>query len=433
VTYSWTGPNGFTSSQQNPAVCDSGTYTVTVATGEGCSGSATAHVSIVIPTIAPCGSGGPITSGFELDGDAFATSPNPPDDWDLVFGGTSGATLTTGVVNDFPSKSDDYFQIGTKDQDDVTSWRYNIQSTPDKDDILHGGAAQYGGLLYFFGDRFDVSGDAQIGFWFLKDTVNVVVPGSTFTGKHSVGDLLVLSNFIKGGGTPVIFAYEWVGSGGSDGALNKLTLSASNSFATVNSTAKSSPWPFQAKGRVPANQFPAGAFFEGGIDLGCLTGAGVSGCFSNFILETRTSASVTAALKDFLIGRFSASGAARVATVLKDTEGQLSPEASQPAAAAPIEFALQQTLPNPFRVSTVISYGLPEASSVSLKVFNVLGQQVATLVSGAVGPGYHSVSWNARDQANRPVAAGMYFYRLEAMGVKTGASHMQMRKMLLLK
>ena len=224
-----------------------------------------------------------------------------------------------------------------------------------------------------------------------------------------------------------------MGSGGSDGALNKLTLSASNSFATVNSTAKSSPWPFQAKGRVPANQFPAGAFFEGGIDLGCLTGAGVSGCFSNFILETRTSASVTAALKDFLIGRFSASGAARVATVLKDTEGQLSSGTSQPEAALPIEFSLQQTLPNPFRVSTVIAYGLPEASSVSLKVFNVLGRQVATLVSGAVGPGYHSVSWNARDQANRPVAAGMYFYRLEAMGVKTGASHVQMRKMLLLK
>ena len=437
ATYSWTGPNGFTSSEQNPAVCDSGTYTVTATTTAGCTGSASAHVDFVIPVIAACGSSGPITDGFELDGDAFAASPNPPgDDWDLVFGGTSGAQLTTGVVSDFPSKKDDYFQIGTKDQDDATSWRYNVQSTPDKDDILHGGAAQYGSRLYFFGDRFDVSGDAQIGFWFLKDTVNVVVPGSTFTGKHSVGDLLVLSNFVKGGGTPVIFAYEWVGSGGSDGPLNKLTLSASNSFATVNSTAKPSPWPYKAKGRVPDNQIPPGAFFEGGIDLGCVTGAGVSACFSNFILETRSSASVTASLKDFLIGRFSADGAVRVATTLtteQAVEPLRSPEAPQAAAALPIKFALERSYPNPFHSSTAIRYALPEASTVRLEVFNVLGQRVATVVSGPVGAGYHSATWNARDQLGRPVSAGVYFYRLEATGLETRTSHQQLRKMLVVK
>jgi hypothetical protein len=434
VTYSWTGPNGFSSTEQNPAVCDSGNYTVTVTTSFGCTNTASAHVSITIPTIAPCGSGGPITSGFELEGDAVAEGANPPDDWDLFISGTGGSTLTTGIVDDFPSNADDYFKIGTKDLTDVTSWRYGIQSVPDKDDILHGGAAQYGGLLYFFGDRYDVSGDAQIGFWFLKDTVDIVVPGSTFTGQHHVGDLLILSNFVKGGGSPVIFAYEWVGSGGSDGALDKLTLSSSNSFATVNSTAKPSPWPFQAKGKVPANQYPPGAFFEGGIDLGCLTGAGVSGCFSNFILETRSSASVTASLKDFLIGHFSANASAIVATGLKrGNEGQLQPEAPHPTAAAlPIEFALR-SFPNPFRGSTVIRYALPEASTVSLKVFNVLGQQVATLVSGTVGPGYQSMNWNARNHAGQQVPAGIYFYRLEATGLETRTIHKQTRKMQLLK
>ncbi|TMQ68392.1 MAG: T9SS type A sorting domain-containing protein [Candidatus Eisenbacteria bacterium] len=438
VTYSWSGPNGFTSTQQNPAVCDSGTYTVTVTTSDSCTNSATAKVIIVNPTLGSCGSGGPIASGFELDGDAFAVAPNPPDDWSLVFSGTSSATFTTGVVNDFPSKKDDYFVIGTKDLDDATSWRYNIQSTPDKDDILHGGAAQYGSRLYFFGDRFDVSGDAQIGFWFLKDTVNVVVPGSTFTGKHSVGDVLVLSNFVTGGGAPVIFAYEWVGSGGSDGSLNKLTLSAANSFAIVNTSSKPSPWPFQAKGKAPANQFPPGAFFEGGVDLACLTGPGISACFSNFLLETRSSQSVTASLKDFLIGRFSVSAAANVATALKsgETEGQLqsaAPEASHPTAAAlPIEFSLQQNFPNPFRQNTVIRYALPEASTVSLKVFNVLGQEVATLASGTMSPGYHSMEWNARDRAGRPVRAGMYFYRMDATGLKTGTFH-QLRRMVLIK
>jgi hypothetical protein len=441
ATYSWTGPGGFTSSEQNPAVCDSGTYTVTATTAQGCTGSASAHVGFVIPVIAACGSSGPITDGFELDGDALAASPNPPgDDWDLVLGGTSGAQLTTGIVSDFPSKKDDYFQIGTKDLDDVPSWRYNIQSTPDKDDILHGGAAQYGSMLYFFGDRFDVSGDAQIGFWFLKDTVNVVVPGSTFTGKHSVGDLLVLSNFVKGGGTPVIFAYEWVGGGGSDGPMNKLTLSASNSFATVNSTTIPSPWPYKAKGRVPDNQIPPGAFFEGGLDLGCLTGAGVSACFSNFVLETRSSASVTASLKDFLIGRFSADGglklatATAMATALEQIDDPLqSPEVPQTAAALPVKFALERSYPNPFRGSTALRYALSEASTVRLEIFNVRGQRVATLVNGPMGRGYHSVNWNAQDQAGRPVSAGVYFYRLEATGLETGTPHQQLRKMLVIK
>ena len=436
VTYSWTGPNGFTSTLQNPTVCDSGTYNVTATTTTGgCTGTASAHVSIVIPVIAACGSGGPITNGFELDGDAFASPSVAGDDWDIVVGGTSSATMTTGLVSDFPSKADDYFQIGTKDLDNVPAWHYNVQSTPDKDDILHGGAAQYGGLLYFFGDRYDNSGDAQIGFWFLQDTVNVIVPGSTFTGQHRLGDLLVLSNFTNGGAQPVIFAYEWVGSGGSDGSLNKLTLNASNSFATVNSTTKPSPWTFKAKGKATANTFPPGTFFEGGIDLGCLTGAGVSACFSNFILETRSSASVTASLKDFLIGHFTVEAAvlANRVSARGGTEAQ-SPEALQPAAEAlPIEFTLGRATPNPFRGSTDIGYALPEASTVSLRVFNVLGQHVATLVSGPVTPGYHSVNWNGRDHTGRPVPAGIYFYRLQATGLNTGTSHEQLKKMLMIK
>src|SRR6185503_835004 len=110
------------------------------------------------------------------------------------------------------------------------------------------------------------------------------------------------------------------------------------------STSKPSPWPYQAKGKPAANTFPAGAFFEGGIDLGCLTGAGVSACFSNFILETRSSASVTASLKDFLIGHFSAEAAGVIAL---PNRGEARLEASNPTAAArPIEFALMRALPN---------------------------------------------------------------------------------------
>jgi len=127
-----------------------------------------------------------------------------------------------------------------------------------------------------------------------------------------------------------------------------------------------------------------------------------------------------------------------VATALNsgEAEGQLqseAPEASHPTAAAlPTEFALQQNFPNPFGESTVIRYALPEASTVSLKVFNISGQEVATLASGTMSPGYHSMEWQARDHSDRPVAAGMYFYRMDATGLKTGTFH-QLRKMVLIK
>jgi hypothetical protein len=265
--------------------------------------------------------------------------------------------------------------------------------------------------------------------------VNVIVPGSTFTGQHRVGDLLVLSNFIKGGGTPVIFAYEWVGSGGSDGALNKLTLSAANSFAIVNTVAKPSPWPYQAKGRVAANQFPAGAFFEGGIDLSCLTGAGVSPCFSNFLLETRSSQSVTASLKDFLIGRFSAGASAGIAQTPASAGEAANPGVGEKTLGAriPEGYALHANYPNPFNPTTRIQFDMPEASTVRLTIFNVLGQEIATLVNGEINAGFQQVEWNTENSNGRSVPSGIYMYRIDATSLTSGREFHDVKKMVLMK
>jgi hypothetical protein len=79
----------------------------------------------------------------------------------------------------------------------------------------------------------------------------------------------------------------------------------------------------------------------------------------------------------------------------------------------PGEFVLLQNYPNPFNPSTTISFDLPTRSQVTLKILNVLGQEVATLVDGEVQAGRHEVLWNA---AQNP--SGVYFYRLTAYGAE---------------
>lgn len=89
---------------------------------------------------------------------------------------------------------------------------------------------------------------------------------------------------------------------------------------------------------------------------------------------------------------------------------------------APMSFALEQNFPNPFNPSTGIRYQLPSQSHVTLKVFDVLGREVATLVNEIMPAGTYEAIWDASGNAS-----GTYIYRLEA------GSFIQNRKMLLLK
>ncbi len=78
---------------------------------------------------------------------------------------------------------------------------------------------------------------------------------------------------------------------------------------------------------------------------------------------------------------------------------------------------LHQNAPNPFNPRTTIAFTLGEASPVTLRVYDVGGRLVATLLDGVgFGPGRHEASWNGRDDAGRAVAAGTYFYRVDAKG-----------------
>jgi hypothetical protein len=78
----------------------------------------------------------------------------------------------------------------------------------------------------------------------------------------------------------------------------------------------------------------------------------------------------------------------------------------------PARFALRQNYPNPFNPSTTIEYVLPKTARVTLKLYNLQGAEVATLVDWVEQPGEKSVVWDARDKNGRQVPTGVYVYRL---------------------
>ncbi len=96
-------------------------------------------------------------------------------------------------------------------------------------------------------------------------------------------------------------------------------------------------------------------------------------------------------------------------------------------AETPETFALKQNYPNPFNPQTRIVFALPEASSVRLTVYDVLGREVATLASGRRAAGTYTATWDGRTATGTPAPSGVYLYRIEA------GSFVQTRRMTLLK
>ncbi|MFH0881981.1 MAG: T9SS type A sorting domain-containing protein, partial [bacterium] len=95
--------------------------------------------------------------------------------------------------------------------------------------------------------------------------------------------------------------------------------------------------------------------------------------------------------------------------------------------ALPKRFALYPNYPNPFNPDTQIRFELPESVPVKLVIYNVLGQQVRSLVNRRMQPGSHTVMFDGRSNDGIPLASGVYFYRLEA------GRFVKNRKMVLLK
>jgi hypothetical protein len=93
----------------------------------------------------------------------------------------------------------------------------------------------------------------------------------------------------------------------------------------------------------------------------------------------------------------------------------------------PIKNILGTNYPNPFNPSTIIKFGLKKEVKVRIAMYNIRGQKVKTLVNDIMPAGYHQVIWNGKNENNRPVSSGVYFYMMEA------GNYTKIRRAILLK
>ena len=265
-------------------------------------------------------------------------------DWDTL-NGTKTANSNTpatacagdsGTINAYvfltgDSNEKNFQTGGSKDPQDTSAWKWTNSSTPDKDTLTHGYAISYNApasdgshkILAFGAERFAVNGDANIGAWFFQQPVAPNSSGS-FDGVHTNGDVFAVSAFTNGGGHPQLDVYEWDSSCdrsnypspapvGNCAATNlRLLFSGAGTglcsndpgCATVNGDPITPSWPYATKFGGGAT-VPVNGFFEGGFDLTAVFPTGTPlPCFSSFLIDTRSSQSPTAVLKDFLSGNF---------------------------------------------------------------------------------------------------------------------------------
>ena len=268
------------------------------------------------------------------------------DNWNDLNGPprTLGHADETAFVNG--SSENFLFKQGTKDTQDVSAWNFSPdQKAPPKDTFNFAYSAGYTApttndfVLVFGGDRAAPNGDANIGMWLLQATVVPCVAGGisaisntidpncngiaagSFSGKHFDHDIFVTSAFTNGGTAPFLNIYDWDSACSSlknpaknpkigDCADTNLRLLGTASTPTslcgdtnsgcgiVNSVTTHSTW----EGAIASP-----LYFGGGIDVSAalaIAGVGHAPCFASFELETRSSQSSGAELKDFVVGGF---------------------------------------------------------------------------------------------------------------------------------
>jgi hypothetical protein len=121
----------------------------------------------------------------------------------------------------------------------------------------------------------------------------------------------------------------------------------------------------------------------------------------------------------YALDYYSAVDSAKAAPVVTDVQSKITD--------GPVKYELEQNYPNPFNPTTTIKFRISSPGFVTLKIYDILGREVASLVNQNKKAGNYAVTWNGRNEFNYAVASGIYFYRLHAN------NFVQTKKMIMLK
>jgi hypothetical protein len=97
----------------------------------------------------------------------------------------------------------------------------------------------------------------------------------------------------------------------------------------------------------------------------------------------------------------------------------------------PVKTELSGNYPNPFNPETTISYSLKEDTKVSISIYNIKGQKIRSLINGQIQAGYHTVTWNGKNESGENVSSGIYFSIFDV--VSKEKDYTSVKKMILLK
>ncbi len=258
------------------------------------------------------------------------------DDWDDIYNAT-GHALRSAFIVDSAVADKTVFDGGVKDTQSLDKWTCKTAGVQDKSNILHAYGATYSsaGDLFFYGgaDREGNLGDSNMGVWLFQGPVSCVSNGAStpFIGTHIDGDLLLVAEFDNGGRVEKVVVYRWSDpdripqSGDECLGGDKGDCSDPGVPAFVGQNCNDALPGDKVCGRTnPVSSINAAwrpniakqSFYETGINLtASIQGVG---CFANAIIETRSSTSLTAQLKDFVSLDLSTCG---TLTVEKETIG----------------------------------------------------------------------------------------------------------------
>jgi hypothetical protein len=129
--------------------------------------------------------------------------------------------------------------------------------------------------------------------------------------------------------------------------------------------------------------------------------------------------------KDLILGSDEEGG---LFILKQEATGELNKKATENSDSdVPVTYSLEANHPNPFNPETTIEFQLPEATQVTLKIYNAIGQEVRTLVNSVYQQGSHQVIWDGKNADGIQVPSGLYLYQLQA------GSFVQTKKMILMK